>query len=62
MAKKPSAKAISQFQALAQKSTPMPMAKPMPGMPPQTMPKKKPMAKKGLGMVKGAMPKGMMGM
>jgi len=61
MAKKPSAKAISQFSALAQKNTPMPMAKPMPAMPPAGM-KKKPMAKKGLGMVKGAMPmKGMMG-
>jgi hypothetical protein len=71
MAKKPTAKAISQFQALAQKNTPMPMKPPtlMPaGMPPKVMPKKKPipkkkpMAKNGLGMVKGAMPgRGMMG-
>jgi len=64
MAKKPTAKAISQFQALAQKSTPAPMQKPMmpmpAGMPPKTMPKKKATPKK-MGMVKGAMPKGMMG-
>jgi hypothetical protein len=59
MAKKPSQKAISQFQALAQKSTPAPMKPmmPMPGMPPKAKPNKKPMAKNGLGIVKGAIPK-----
>jgi len=55
MAKKPTAKAISQFQALAQQNTP-PMQKPMM---PMAMPmKKKPATRKASppGMVKGAMP------